>query len=148
MTEIILDSIDHALLDALIDDSTKTNAQLSEIVKLSSSQCSRRRARLEEAGIIVGYGARVDEAALGFGLRAIIRVNLASHGEAAAESFANFLKRHSEIENAYSVSGDSDYVLMVKAKDLAQFSTFVHKELLPQENVTQVRSEIILMSIK
>ncbi|MGB7285716.1 MAG: AsnC family transcriptional regulator, partial [Salaquimonas sp.] len=43
MNDFTLDRFDHAILNALISDSTATNAQLSEIAKLSASQCSRRR---------------------------------------------------------------------------------------------------------
>lgn len=148
MNSVTLDSYDHALLDALITDSTRTNAQLSQIVHLSPSQCSRRRARLEQEGIIAGYGARVNEAALGLGLRAITRVNLKTHGEKSAADFARFLARHPEVQGGWSVSGDADYVLMILAKDLAAFAEFIHLHLLPQPDVGQVRSEIVLMTVK
>lgn len=148
MSNISLDQFDHALLDALTHDSTRTNADLSEIVKLSPSQCSRRRTRLEEIGVITGYGARVNEDALGYTLRAITRVNLATHGEDIGEKFATFLARHTEVESAYSVSGDADYVLLLRAKGLKAFAEFIHTYLLPQKNVSQVRSDIVLMTIK
>lgn len=148
MNNISLDRFDHAILDALIHDSTRTNANLSEIAKLSPSQCSRRRARLEQIGVITGYGARVKEEALGFTLRAITRVNLATHGEDTGEKFAAFLARHEEVESAYSVSGDADYVLLLRAKGLKAFAEFIHTYLLQQKNVAHVRSDIVLMTIK
>ncbi|MGB7337235.1 MAG: Lrp/AsnC family transcriptional regulator [Salaquimonas sp.] len=148
MNDFTLDQFDHAILNALISDSTATNAQLSEIAKLSASQCSRRRTRLEEAGIITGYGARVNEEALGFTLRAITRINLTTHGEDTAQKFASFVKRHEEIESAYSVSGDADYVLLLRTRDLKAFADFIHTHLLPQVNIAQVRSEIVLTTIK
>ena len=148
MTEIVLDRLDHALLDALIADSTRTNDALSALVGLSPSQCSRRRTRLEQAGIILGYGARVDPAALGYGLRAVTRVSLASHGEGSAAEFSAFVAASPEIEAAYSVSGDADYVLMIVTRDLAHFAEFVHRRLLPRRNVRQVRSDIVLLALK
>ena len=148
MTSIKLDSYDHALLKALISDSTQTGAQLSEIVHLSPAQCSRRKARLEESGIITGYGARTSDAALGLTLRAITRVSLAEHSEQAAETFARFLSTTAEVEAAWSVSGDADYVLNVLTRDLTSFAEFVHQRLLPHPNVAQVRSEIVLMTLK
>ena len=143
-----LDRFDHALLDALIEDSTRTNAELSQIVKLSPSQCSRRRAQLEASGVILGYGARVNETALGFGLRAITRVRLSTHDDSTDESFASFLNAHDEVERAYSVSGDADYVLTILTKDLASFASFVHRQLLPHPAIAEVRSEIVLMVLK
>ena len=92
MTSIHLDNYDHAILNALIADSTQTSAQLSQIVNLSASQCARRKSRLEEIGIISGYGARTSNEALGFTLRAITRVNLTKHNEDVANKFARFLE--------------------------------------------------------
>ena len=145
---IALDSFDHDILGALIDDSTRTNAELSELVGLSPSQCSRRRAKLEADGVIKGYSARVNEAALGYGIRAITRVSLSAHGEGIAEGFTRFLSLHDEIERAYSITGDADYVLMIRAKNLEHFATFVHTHLLPQKHTMQVRSDIVLLTVK
>lgn len=148
MSTISLDRFDHAILHALMADSTRTNAELSAIVTLSPSQCSRRRARLEQIGIITGYGARVNEEALGYTLRAITRVNLATHGEDNAQRFAGFLERHEEVESAYSVSGDADYVLLLRARDLKAFAAFIHTHLLPQKDIAHVQSDIVLTTIK
>lgn len=143
-----LDNYDHAILNALIEDSTQTSSQLSQIVNLSASQCARRKARLEEVGIISGYGARTNNEVLGYTLRAITRVNLTQHNEEVANKFARFLETTPEIEAAWSVSGDADYVLNVLTRDLNSFAEFIHKRLLPQPNVVQVKSEIALTTLK
>ncbi|MEP2945483.1 MAG: Lrp/AsnC family transcriptional regulator [Lentilitoribacter sp.] len=145
---VTLDTYDHAILNALIEDSTQTSAQLSQIVNLSASQCARRKARLEEVGIISGYGARANNEVLGYTLRAITRVNLTQHNEDVADKFARFLEITPEIEAAWSVSGDADYVLNVLTRDLNSFAEFIHKRLLPQPNVVQVKSEIALTTLK
>ncbi|WP_353187375.1 Lrp/AsnC family transcriptional regulator [Bosea sp. (in: a-proteobacteria)] len=142
------DRFDRAILKALQDNAALTNAELGAIVNLSPSQCSRRRARLEESGAIAGYAARLDASALGFGLKAITRVNLSSHSEKNAESFADFLARHEEIRQAFSVSGDADYVLVIVTRDLAAFAQFIHGHLLPHPQVGRVQSEIVLMKLK
>ncbi|WP_108260567.1 Lrp/AsnC family transcriptional regulator [Mangrovicoccus ximenensis] len=143
-----IDDYDRAILDALQRDGAMTNAALSEVVNLSASQCSRRRAALEAAGIIAGYAARLDAKKLGLGLRAIIRVNLRDHGQDKEESFARFLAVQPEIRAAFSVSGDADYVLVIDAADLEAFAEFVHGRLLPHPQVAQVRSEIVLKELK
>ncbi|WP_099868142.1 Lrp/AsnC family transcriptional regulator [Pararhizobium haloflavum] len=141
-----MDRFDRAILRALQEDGSATNTALSEIVNLSASQCSRRRTALEEKGIIEGYGARINARALGFGLRAITRINLRSHGEEAA--FAAFLNRHEEVRAAHSVSGDADYVLEIQVRDLDAFADFIHTKLLAHPQVAQVRSEIVLRTLK
>ncbi|MDF3903631.1 Lrp/AsnC family transcriptional regulator [Paracoccus sp. AS002] len=143
-----MDGFDIAILDALQRDGAMTNAALAELVNLSPSQCSRRRAALEEAGVIEGYAARLNPQKLGFGLRAIIRVNLRSHGQGKEDDFARFVAAHPQIRSAFSVSGDADYILDVRLRDLEAFSDFIHRHLLPQPQVAQLRSEIVLKTLK
>ncbi|WP_223115792.1 Lrp/AsnC family transcriptional regulator [Paracoccus amoyensis] len=143
-----LDSFDIAILVALQHDGSITNAALAEVVNLSASQCSRRRAALEQAGVIEGYSARLSAVKLGFGLRAIIRVNLSSHGQGKESDFARFVASQPQIRSAFSVSGDADYVLDIRARDLEAFADFVHRHLLPHPQVAQVRSEIVLKTLK
>ena len=143
-----LDPFDIAILDALQRDASLTNAALADTVHLSASQCSRRRSALEASGIIEGYGARLSASKLGFTVQAIVRVNLASHGKAQAEDFARYLEAFQEVQAAYSVSGDADYVLHIVSRDLEAFAQFIHMHLLPYPKVGQVRSEIVLTTLK
>ncbi|MDD9908196.1 MAG: Lrp/AsnC family transcriptional regulator [Ahrensia sp.] len=143
-----IDRFDVAILRALQADSDQTHAKIGEQIHLSASQVSRRRTALEKLGLISGYGAKLDPQALGFGLRAITRVNLRSHGEDTAAAFARFLERHGIVRTAWSVSGDADYVLHIETRTLADFAEFVHRELLPHPQVAQVRSEIVLTTVK
>nr|WP_301546286.1 Lrp/AsnC family transcriptional regulator [Paracoccus saliphilus] len=146
--EMHLDGFDIAILAALQRDGAMTNAALAEVVNLSASQCSRRRSALEQAGVIEGYSARLNAAQLGYGLRAIIRVNLSSHGQSKEDDFARFVASHPQIRSAFSVSGDADYVLDIRTRDLDAFADFVHRHLLPHPQVSQVRSEIVLKTLK
>jgi DNA-binding Lrp family transcriptional regulator len=143
-----MDGFDLALLAALQRDGAMTNAALAEVVNLSPSQISRRRAALEEVGVIEGYSARLNASRLGFGLRAIVRVNLRSHGQEKENTFAHFVAAHPEVRSAFSVSGDADYVLDIRVRDLEAFSDFIHKDLLPHPQVAQVRSELVLKTLK
>lgn len=148
MHGIELDGYDIAILDALQRDGSLTNAALGEMVHLSPSQCSRRRAALERSGLIRGYAARLDASLLGLGLRAITRVNLRDHGQGHEDGFTRFLQVHPQIHAAFSVSGDADYVLDIRVRDLDAFATFMHQDLLPHPQVAQVRSEIVLRTFK
>ena len=143
-----IDDYDRAILGALQRNGAMTNAELSELVNLSASQCSRRRAALEAAGLIRGYVARLDASKLGFGLRAIVRVNLKDHGTSTDANFSGFLDRAPEVASAFSVSGDADYILDIRVPDLAAFADFIHNRLLPHEQVSHVRSEIVLKTLK
>lgn len=143
-----LDSFDIGIILALQRDGSMTNAALAETVGLSASQCSRRRNALEQAGVIEGYTARLNAVKLGYGLRAIVRVNLSSHGQSKEDDFARFVAGHSQIRAAFSVSGDADYVLDIRTRDLEAFAEFIHRHLLPHPQVSQIRSEIVLKTLK
>ena len=143
-----MDRFDSAILAALQRDGALSNAALAQVVGLSASQISRRRAALEEAGAIEGYAARLSAAKLGHGFRAVIRVNLRGHGQGREDEFARFVTAQPMIRQAFSVSGDADYVLDVRARDLEAFADFVHRHLLPHPQVAQVRSEIVLKTLK
>ncbi|WP_240229419.1 Lrp/AsnC family transcriptional regulator [Devosia lacusdianchii] len=148
MQEIKLDAFDYAILSALQADASLTNAQIAERVNLSASQCSRRKTALEVAGYIEGYSARLSGTKLGFTVEAFVRVNLSDHGKAQAEDFATYLSAFPQVRAAYSVSGDADYVLHVTAQDLQHFADFIHRHLLPYGRIGQVRSEIVLTTLK
>ncbi|GLQ34743.1 AsnC family transcriptional regulator [Amylibacter marinus] len=145
---MVLDGYDVAILTALQGDGAMTNATLGGQVGLSASQSSRRRAALEAAGLILGYGARVDAGKLGFGFRAMTRVNLRSHSQERDSDFSRFIESCSEVRAAFSVSGDADYVLDIRVRDLESFARFIHEQLLPHPQVSQVQSEIVLKTLK
>jgi DNA-binding Lrp family transcriptional regulator len=145
---MILDQFDHKILQALQRNGALTNAELSELVNLSPSQCSRRRAALEASGVIEGYQARLSARELGFTIRAIVRVNLRMHGQDTDKEFSRWVERQAEVQSAFSVSGDADYVLDVRVRDLESFSDFIHERLLIQPQVAQVRSDFVLKTLK
>ena len=64
------------------------------------------------------------------------------------DGFTRFLQGHPQVHSAFSVSGDADYVLDIRVRDLETFAAFVHEDLLPHPQVAQVRSEIVLRTLK
>jgi DNA-binding Lrp family transcriptional regulator len=145
---ISLDAFDSKILRALVKNGALTNAQLSEIVNLSTSQCSRRRVRLEKAKFISGYHARLNPDAMGRALRTVVRVNLNSHSADNENKFSKMLKSNDAIVEAFSVSGDADYILILQNESLIRFADFIHSKLLRQPIINQVRSEIVLRDFK
>ncbi len=139
-----LDQFDLRILALLQDDASLTNAALSERVNLSPSQCSRRRIALEEAGYITGYRAELDAAKLGYGVEAFTRVTLEAHSETTAEEIAGFFASLKEVQQAYTLTGDADYLIHVRVRSLDELASFVHRRLLPHPKVAQVRSDIVL----
>lgn len=143
-----MDSFDTRLLDALQRDGRLTNAELADRVGLSASQCSRRRAALEESGVIAGYAAHLDANRLGLTLTAIVEVTLHAHSEERARAFARLVAGMDEIQEAFSLTGDTDYLLKVVVEDLQDLSRFLNQRLLAHDSVARIRSSIVLDRLK
>lgn len=143
-----LDALDLRLLRALQEDARLTNQQIGERIGLSASQCSRRRAALEAAGLIRGYHAELDAERLGLHLLVFIQVTLASHSGDNARRFRDLVSRLEEVQEAYAMTGDADYLIKAVVRDLKGLSVLVNDVLLPHESVARVRSSIVLDRLK
>jgi DNA-binding Lrp family transcriptional regulator len=143
-----IDAFDRKILALLQVDGRLTNNDLSERVNLSASQCSRRRQRLEEEGLIRGYRAVLDRDRLGFPLVNIISVTLATHNRDNARRFAELLGRLPEVLEAHALTGEMDYFVKVVTPDLKSLAEFVNDVLLPHESVQHVKTSIVLQTLK
>ena len=146
--DLDLDRFDLALLASLQDDAAATNAVLAERIGLSASQVSRRRQALEGAGVIRGYRALVDREALGLGIVVLVHVTMAHHSPENAGRFRRLALARPEVLDAFTLTGEADYVLKVVVSDLAGLAAFINDVLLPHEAVDRVRSEVVLEAIK
>ncbi|RVT85644.1 Lrp/AsnC family transcriptional regulator [Rhodobacteraceae bacterium CCMM004] len=143
-----LDSTDTRLLDLLQRDARLTAQDLGERLNLSASQAGRRRQRLEEAGLIRGYAARLDPARLGLRVQAFVQVEMASHAPARVRDFARLIEAQAEIISAWTLTGEADYLLRVFCADLAGLNRLLHDVLLPHDAVARVRSQIVMDQLK
>ncbi|WP_371929613.1 Lrp/AsnC family transcriptional regulator [Phyllobacterium sp. 21LDTY02-6] len=143
-----LDTQDRKILSLLQEDGRLTNNELSERINLSASQCSRRRTRLEEEGYIRGYRAELDREKLGLGIVNIISVTLATHNRDNARRFADLVAKLPEIMEAHALTGEMDYFIKVVTPDLRTLSAFVNEVLLPHESVQNVKTAIVLDTLK
>ena len=139
-----LDQTDIALLRILQRDAQASSATLGEALHLSASQAGRRRQRLEEAGLIAGYRARLDPARLGLTVQAFVQVQLARHGATEAADFAKLLDRREEITSAWTMTGEADYLLRVWSPDLPALHRLIHGVLLAHPLVARVHSQIVM----
>lgn len=143
-----IDGFDRKIMALLQEDARLTNSDLSERIHLSPSQCSRRRQRLEEDGLIKGYRAVLDRDRLGFSLVSVVSVTLATHNRDNARRFADLLARLPEVQEAHALTGEMDYVLKVVTPDLRSLAVFVNDVLLPHESVQHVKTAIVLETLK
>lgn len=145
---IQLDRTDLRILAVLQGEGRITNAELAERVNLSPSACLRRLQRLESEGVLTGYTAQVDPQAIGLGLQAFVRVQLAKHEAEAVERFAAQVNAWDEVVACYALTGDMDYLLHVYVSDLQDFSRFLLDRLLNATGVADVNSSFVLRTVK
>ncbi len=137
-----LDAFDHRILAALARNARASNVELEAEVKLSHSAISRRIARLEEAGVISGYAARVDHAALGLTVRAFVGVT--RDPSLSAKELAETLARIPEVEASYVVTGDQDVFLDIRATDLQAFADLMLNKVQATKGVATTRSIFVM----
>ena len=145
---MILDSTDLRILHVLQQDGRISNHELAEKVALSPSACLRRLRLLETEGFISGYRAVLNAERLGIELEAIVHVSLRQDVDDWHETFIKKVQQWPEVVTAYVVTGASNYVLRVQARNLKHFSDFIVNHLNRTSGVTDIRSEIVLQKIK
>ncbi|MEM9277568.1 MAG: Lrp/AsnC family transcriptional regulator [Pseudomonadota bacterium] len=143
-----MDGFDRKILAALQVDARLSNNELADKIGLSPSQCSRRRARLEETGIITGYHATVDKERAGFGLTSIISVTLSTHNADSADRLAKLFARIPNIQEVNQMTGDMDYYVKVVTPDLKALTKLITEELLAHDAIQNVKTAIVLESLK
>ena len=120
---ISLDLIDVKLLEELQSNADRPNVELARIVGLSPAATLHRVRRLKESGIVRKHRgpAGLDEAEAGFPLsRSTSRSRSSSHGEAAHRRFADAVRSMPEVISADWVTGETDAMLMVVAREIAE----------------------------
>jgi Lrp/AsnC family transcriptional regulator, leucine-responsive regulatory protein len=118
-----IDKIDLRIIDALRSDGRMSWRELGEIVHLSASSVGERVKRLERTGVISGYQAVVDAAALGRGLRAVVELSL--RADVVPESFELALNDRTEVTFAAYVTGAADYAVLVDCAGADGLDKFV-----------------------
>ncbi len=115
-----LDLIDLRLLEELQLDSDRPNVELARIVGLSPAATLHRVRRLKQSGIIRAIAARLDSAAAGFPLQVYVAVTLQRHDEASHRRFSGVVRAMPEVIAADWVTGETDAMLMVVAREVGQ----------------------------
>lgn len=148
VANIKLDAVDRRLLNALQENGRIPVTDLAEIVGLTTSPCLRRLKILEQAGIIRGYAALVDQTKVGLPVSVFISVKLEMQREEALERFEATMRDCPEVVECYLMTGPRDYLLRVVAKDLTAYERFLKQTLTRIEGVASIESSFALSQVK
>ncbi len=143
-----MDKIDRKLLNLMQRDASRTNVDMADEVGLSPSSCLRRVQRLRASGIIERIVAILNPAKAGRGIKAIVTVELKLHGEEHMRRFLDLASAEDAVSQAYAVTGESDVVLMLRLKDMEEFSELCDRLFRDQTNVARFFTMMVIRTAK
>ncbi len=139
-----LDQFDIKILVHLQREGRCTNVELAAAVGLSESPCLARTKRLQEIGVIRGYGADVALEKLGSYVIVFSEVTLGSHHVHDFRKFEAGVGKYPEIVECYNVSGGYDYLLKIVAPSVAYFQALMERLLEDDIGIVKFSSRIVL----
>ncbi|HSG88163.1 MAG TPA: Lrp/AsnC family transcriptional regulator [Pseudomonadales bacterium] len=142
------DNTERQILRLLQADGRMPNVQLAERIGLSESPCFRRVKRLEEAGVIAGYSALVNQRALGLTVTAFVQVTMEKQPDRNTDAFLARVLAEEHIIECHAMSGANDYLMKVVARSIDHFSELCMERILKFPGVLHVESSFSLREIK
>ena len=144
----ILDETDRQILKTLQKNAKLTTKELAEAVNLSPTPVFERQKRLEKKGYIKKYVAVLDPEKLGLGLLVFCKVKLKQINHEIADSFVRHIQLIPEVTECYNISGQYDYLLKIRARDMKDYQEFVINKLGTIEHVGAIESTFVMSEVK
>ncbi|MFC5909945.1 Lrp/AsnC family transcriptional regulator [Streptacidiphilus monticola] len=140
--------VDRAILRLLAADGRMPNNAIAEAVGIAPSTCLSRIRALRERGVIRGFHADVDPAALGLGIQAMIAVRLHAHTRGAIEAFTAEVPSLPGVLAAYHLAGGDDYLLHIAVPDTDALRDFVLEHLTAHPAVAHTETSLIFAHLR
>lgn len=137
------DSIDRSILELVAANARITNQRLAERVGVAPSTALARLRSLRERGVIRGFHAEVDLAALGRPLQALIAVRLAVHAREQIDAFSTAVRSLPGVLMVFHLTGVTDYLVWVAAADAQELRDFVVDHLATHPSVSHAETSLI-----
>jgi len=143
-----LDDIDRRLLTILHADARISNSALADAVGVAPSTCHGRVRRLQELGVIRGFHADIDPAAIGLPLQAMVSVSLRSGARGKIRNFLQQIRRMPQVIDVYFLAGADDFILHVAARDTDDLRSFVVDNLNADADVAGTQTSLIFEHLR
>jgi Lrp/AsnC family transcriptional regulator of ectoine degradation len=143
-----LDALDLKILDILQREGRISKVRLAEAVNLSPSPTWERLRRLEAAGIISGYHARIDARKLAAATTVMVEVTLTHHQSADFERFEAAVRETPEIVECHATGGGVDYVMKVVTRDVESYQRLIDGLLERQVGIDRYFSYVVTKPVK
>jgi len=143
-----MDEVDRRILTALHSDARMPNSALAEAVGIAPSTCHGRVRRLQQLGVIRGFYADIDPAAIGLPLQAMISVTLQSNARGKIRNFIAQIRRKPQVMDVYFLAGADDFILHVAARDTQDLRSFVVENLNADADVAGTQTSLIFEHLR
>lgn len=143
-----LDKLEKVILATLQTQGRISNVELAERAGISESPCFRRVKALEESRVIEGYGARLNQRALGLQVTAFVQVSLEKQDDSILPAFLEQVEAEDHIIECHAMSGSHDYLLKVVANNIDHFSALSMQHILKFPGVINMESNFSLLAVK
>ena len=143
-----LDDVDRRLLAILHADARISNSALADAVGIAPSTCHGRVRRLQELGVIRGFHADIDPAAIGLPLQAMVSVRLQSGARGKIRNFLQQIRRKPQVIDVYFLAGADDFILHVAARDTDDLRSFVVDNLNADADVAGTQTSLIFEHLR
>lgn len=142
-SKIELDEIDHELIRLLTQNARSTNADLAAAVGIAQSTCITRVRSLQDRGVITGFSANVEPAALGLGTQVLISVTLRAGARAHLSDFMNDMRQRTEVIQVFFLGGAEDFIVHLAVANPDEVREFVLENLSNNATVASTRTNLV-----
>lgn len=143
-----LDNIDRKILTILQSSAKITNAQLSKEIGLSPAPTLERVKKLENAGILKSYHAKVDTDIVGLGVSTFVSVSLKGHNKENIDAFLKEINKIDEVIECHHITGSGDFILKIIAKDISSYQKLMLEKVSNIPVLDNMESMVILSTFK
>jgi DNA-binding Lrp family transcriptional regulator len=141
--DVRLDEVDRAILEALSEDARIPNNRLADRVGVAPSTALQRVRALRRAGVLRGFHAEIDLAALGRPLQAMVAVRLAVHAREQIDAFTHAVRGLPGVLSVFHLAGATDYLVWIAAADAQDLREFVVDHLATHPAVAHAETSLI-----
>jgi DNA-binding Lrp family transcriptional regulator len=138
-----MDEVDSAIIRELQTDARQPNQDIARTVGIAPSTCLERTRLLRQRGVIRGYHADIDLAALNRGVQALVAAQIRPLSRAVIEAFQNSVATLPEVIAVFTLAGSDDFILHVAAQDIDHLHAFLIDRLTSRREIVGFRTSIV-----
>lgn len=142
-----IDRTDLRILSGLVENGRAADVALGEKVNLSSTAVARRRRILEDAGLISGYSAIIDQAKLGYTITVLVLIELNSQEESKLVEFEEAVLACPSMSFCSFISGENDFMMLINVRSFEHYDTVYRSELSKLPSVAKIRSSFLMHEV-